>query len=121
MVFYESAMLVQLWRKRLPDLEDDLQGFPNEEFSKSEILNMACAIAWEVLKTETKITLKNVEKVMPVKWCSSTTGTVHAAVKHKRKEEGREDESEIHIAMRSLNNLKKCPLQIISQNKCQVC
>jgi uncharacterized OB-fold protein len=56
------------------------------------------------LKTETKITLKNVEKVMPVKWCSSTTGTVHAAVKHKRKEEGREDESEIHIAMRSLNN-----------------
>jgi uncharacterized OB-fold protein len=73
------------------------------------------------LKTETKITLKNVEKVMPVKWCSSTTGTVHAAVKHKRKEEGREDESEIHIAMRSLNNLKKCPLQIISQNKCQVC
>jgi hypothetical protein len=45
MVFCESAMLVQLWRKRLPDLEDDLQGFPNEEFSKSEILNMACAIA----------------------------------------------------------------------------
>jgi hypothetical protein len=29
--------LVQSWRKLLPDLEDDdVQGFPNEEISKSE-------------------------------------------------------------------------------------
>jgi hypothetical protein len=30
-----------LWRKLVPDLEDDdLQGFPSEEISKSEILGM---------------------------------------------------------------------------------
>jgi hypothetical protein len=33
--------LVRSWRKLLPDLEDDdLQGFPKEEISKSEILDM---------------------------------------------------------------------------------
>jgi hypothetical protein len=37
-------MLVQSWRKLLADLEDDdLQGFPNEESSKSEILDV-CAM-----------------------------------------------------------------------------
>jgi hypothetical protein len=35
--------LVWSWRKLLPDL-DDLQSFPNEEISKSEILDMVCAM-----------------------------------------------------------------------------
>lgn len=36
------VMVVQS-RKILPDLEEDsLQGFPNKEISKYEILNMAC-------------------------------------------------------------------------------
>jgi hypothetical protein len=34
-------MLVQLWRKLATDLG---QGFPNEETSKSEILDMKCAM-----------------------------------------------------------------------------
>jgi hypothetical protein len=35
--------LVWLWRKLLPDLRgDDLQGFPNKEIRKSEILDMVC-------------------------------------------------------------------------------
>jgi hypothetical protein len=35
------VMLVQSWKKLLPDLEDDdLQGVPNKEVSKSKILNM---------------------------------------------------------------------------------
>jgi hypothetical protein len=35
--------LVRSWRKLVPDLEDDLQDFPNEEI-KSEILDMVCAM-----------------------------------------------------------------------------
>jgi hypothetical protein len=39
------GMLVQSWMKLLPDLEkDDLQGFPNTEISKPEILNIVCAV-----------------------------------------------------------------------------
>jgi hypothetical protein len=39
------VMLVQLWRKLVPHLEnDDLQGFPDEESSKCEILDMVCAM-----------------------------------------------------------------------------
>jgi hypothetical protein len=36
--------LVRLWRKLLPDLEGDLQGFSNEEINKSKILDMVCAM-----------------------------------------------------------------------------
>jgi hypothetical protein len=36
------VILVQLWRKFLPDL--DLQGFPIEEISKYEILDLVCAV-----------------------------------------------------------------------------
>jgi hypothetical protein len=37
--------LVRSWRKLLPDIEDDyLQGFPNEEISKSKNLDMVCAM-----------------------------------------------------------------------------
>jgi hypothetical protein len=37
--------LLLSWRKLVPDLEDDdLQGFRNEEISKSEILDMDCAV-----------------------------------------------------------------------------
>jgi hypothetical protein len=36
---------VRSWRKLFPDLEEDyLQGFPNEEICKSEILDMVCAV-----------------------------------------------------------------------------
>jgi hypothetical protein len=34
--------LVRSWRKLLPDLEE--QGFPNKKISKSEILDMVCAM-----------------------------------------------------------------------------
>jgi hypothetical protein len=36
--------LVRSSRKLLPDLEDYFQGFRNEEISKSEILDLVCAI-----------------------------------------------------------------------------
>jgi hypothetical protein len=37
--------LVRSWRKLVPGLEDDdLQGFPNEEIRKSEILDVVCAM-----------------------------------------------------------------------------
>jgi hypothetical protein len=37
--------LVLSWRKLLPDIEEgNLQCFPNEEISKSEVLDMVCAI-----------------------------------------------------------------------------
>jgi hypothetical protein len=39
-----SVTLVRLRRKLLPDQEDDLEGFPDEELSKSKILEMACAM-----------------------------------------------------------------------------
>jgi hypothetical protein len=50
--------LVQSWRKLLQDIEDDdLQSFPNEEISKSEILDMVCAMrSLENINVET---LKN--------------------------------------------------------------
>jgi hypothetical protein len=39
------AMLVLSWTKLVPDLRgNDFQGFPNEEISKSEILDMVCAM-----------------------------------------------------------------------------
>jgi hypothetical protein len=38
------VIMVQAWHKLLPHLEDDLQGFPNEEISKSKILDMICAM-----------------------------------------------------------------------------
>jgi hypothetical protein len=38
-------MLVLMWRKLLPDPKnDDLQGLPNEETSKSRIVDMVCAM-----------------------------------------------------------------------------
>jgi hypothetical protein len=52
------VMLVRSWRKRLPDLEeDDLQGFPNEEIRKSEILDMVCAM--RSFKNINEETMKN--------------------------------------------------------------
>jgi hypothetical protein len=58
-----------------------LQGFPNEEISKSEILDMVCAVrSFEYIYKET---LKNGCTVMCVKWASSTrqTDIVNAAMK----------------------------------------
>jgi hypothetical protein len=61
-------MLVQSWKKLLPDLEEDyLQGFPNEEI-KSEILDMVC----DMRSFENKKKMKNGHRVMRVKWASST-------------------------------------------------
>jgi hypothetical protein len=58
--------LVRSRRKLLPDLEgDDLQGFSNKEISKSEILDMVCAIRSSENIDED--TLKNGYRVMCVK------------------------------------------------------
>jgi hypothetical protein len=36
----KPGTLIRSWGKPFPDLLDDLQGFPNEEINKSEILDM---------------------------------------------------------------------------------
>jgi hypothetical protein len=60
------ATLVQSWRKLVPDLEeDDLQGFPKEEISKSEILDMVCAD----------------HRVIRMNWAFSMTNTISGATK----------------------------------------
>jgi hypothetical protein len=56
--------LVRLWRKHLPDLkEDGLQGFPNEEVGKFEILDMECAMR----------SFENVNKDNVEEWLQSDT------------------------------------------------
>jgi hypothetical protein len=65
--FVNPVTLVQMWRKFLPDIEEegDLQGLPNEEVSKSKILDMVCAMrSFENIHKET---LKNGYRVMCVK------------------------------------------------------
>jgi hypothetical protein len=63
--------LVQSWRKILSDLEeDDLQAFPIEEISKSEVLDMVCAM--RSFENINKKMLKNGYRVMRVKWASGT-------------------------------------------------
>jgi hypothetical protein len=69
----DPVTLIQSWRKLLPDLEDDLQGFPNKEVSKSEIFDMVCAM--RSFETSTKIILKNGYKLTHVNWASSTRQT----------------------------------------------
>jgi hypothetical protein len=46
-----------LFTKLCPDLEvDDLQGFPNEEISKSQILGMVYAVrSFEIISEEIKM------------------------------------------------------------------
>jgi hypothetical protein len=52
-----AATLVRSRRKLLPDLEeDDLQGFCNEEISKSEILDLMCA-----MRSFERVDEKNIE------------------------------------------------------------
>jgi hypothetical protein len=64
------VMLVQSWRKLLPDVEgDDLHGFPNEETSKFEILDVCAMRSFENIEEEI---LKNGYRAMHVKWVSST-------------------------------------------------
>jgi hypothetical protein len=55
--------LVRSWRKLLSDVDrDDLQGFPNEEISMSNILDMVCAVrSFENIDEETS---KNGYRVM---------------------------------------------------------
>jgi hypothetical protein len=87
------VMLVHSGRKHLPDLEDDLQGFPNEENRKFKIL--------------TQCALSNIEEWLQSDVCElgfqhdRQTDIVNAATKQKREEEGGKDESEIHTAMRT--------------------
>jgi hypothetical protein len=60
-----------------------LQGFSNEEISKSEILDMVCAIrSFENIDTEM---FKNCCTVILVKWASSITDTVDVAMKMREK------------------------------------
>jgi hypothetical protein len=87
------VILVRLWRKLLPDLEkDDLQGFPNEEISKSKILVKVCAI-----RNFVNVNKDNEE------WLQSDvcelgiqhmidSDIISAAAKQKDEEEGGEDE-----------------------------
>jgi hypothetical protein len=59
------------WRNVLPGLEeDDLKGFPNEETSKSEILDLVCGM--RNFENTNEETLKNGYRVMHVKWASTT-------------------------------------------------
>jgi hypothetical protein len=97
--------LVRSWRKLLQDVEDDnLQGFPDEEISKSEILDMVC-----VMKNFENIDKDNVEEWLQSDACErgfqhmTDTDIVYAA-KQKFGEEGGEDKSEIRTAVRSLNS-----------------
>jgi uncharacterized protein YeeX (DUF496 family) len=79
-------MLVQSWSKLLPDLEDDLQGFLNEEISKSEILDILCAMR----------SYKNVDEWLQSDACDvgfQRKTHVSAAVKQKGENEGGADES----------------------------
>jgi hypothetical protein len=80
-----------LWRKLLPDLDDDyLQGLPNEETSKSKILDMVCAT-----RSFENIDEDNVEEQLQSEACElgfqHMTDIVNAAAKQKCVEE---DESE---------------------------
>jgi hypothetical protein len=62
------VILVQLL---LTDVDDDnLQGFPNKQISKSKILDMVCTVRnFENINKETQ---KNACRMMGVKWASST-------------------------------------------------
>jgi hypothetical protein len=55
--------------ENLPDREDDLQGFLNEEISKSKILDVVC---YEKFQKNSNKETKNNCGVMHVKWASST-------------------------------------------------
>jgi hypothetical protein len=98
-------MLVRSWRKLLPDLKKvDLQGFPNEEISKSEIFDMVYA-----MRSFGNINKDNVKKLLQSDVCElgfqhmTDTDTVYVT-KQKCDEEGGEDKSEIRTAVRSLNS-----------------
>jgi hypothetical protein len=66
-----------LWRKLLPDLEDDLQGIPNEEINKSKIPDMMYAMR--------NINENNIEELLQSDACEMgfqhMTDTVNAAMK----------------------------------------
>jgi hypothetical protein len=89
------VILVLSWSKLLPNLEDDLQGFPNEEVDNSEIIDMVCAV-----RNFVNINEDNIKE-----WLHSNawelgfqhmTGTdiANAAMKQKREEEDVEDDCE---------------------------
>jgi hypothetical protein len=71
------VMLVQSWRKLVPD-RDDLQNFPNKEISKSKILDMLCA-----MRSFKKVTMNNGYKVMCVCELSLHHMTANPAMKQK--------------------------------------
>jgi hypothetical protein len=105
--FVNPITLVQSWRKLLPDLQDDdLQGFPNKENSKSEILDTVYAIR------SSKNTDEHNEEWPQSDVCEvgfqHMTDIVNAAAKQTGEEDGGEDKSEICTAMRrSLNSSQK--------------
>jgi hypothetical protein len=88
--------LVQSWRKLLPDLDDDdddLQGFPNEESSKSEILDMVCAIINFENINEDNTEERLQRDAMRLNWAFSTW-TVSMLLQNTREKKRGEDESE---------------------------
>jgi hypothetical protein len=106
-------MLVQSWRK-LTDLEEDnLQGFPNKEISKSKILDTVYAVRCS----------ENIDKNSIEEWLQSDTCKMDFQhMTDKCVEEGGEDENEIHTALgRSLkSSQKQVTITNYSQNKCFV-
>jgi hypothetical protein len=58
---FQVGTLVQKWGKLPPHLEDNVQGFPNEELSKFKILD-TIYVLWSILKTMTEHMTSN--KVM---------------------------------------------------------
>jgi hypothetical protein len=96
MVFHESSNVDLIMKEVLPILEDDLQGFPNKETSRSKILDTVCAMRCS--ENFDKIILKNGYKMIHDA-CElgfqhmTVMDIVNAAAKQKGKEEDGEDES----------------------------
>jgi hypothetical protein len=78
-------MMCQLLRKLLPDLEYDLQGFPNEEISKSKILDVCAMRSFENIDED------NVEEWLQSDTCElgfqhlTDTDIANAAMKQGRR------------------------------------
>jgi hypothetical protein len=116
MVFHKSINARLIMEDTFPDLEDYLQGFPQ---NKSASLKFLICVLWEILKTLTEKCWRMATRLLCVKWTCSTwqTDIVSDALKQKREENGL-DENEVCTAMRRhLNSLQnKQSLWTVSQN-----
>jgi hypothetical protein len=99
MVFRECR-IIGLIVKETSSRSRSCKVFLTKKSASSKFLTWS--VVWEVLKTLTKVMLKNCYKVMHVNWASSTwqTDIVNVTVKQKGEKEGTVNESEIRIDMR---------------------